>query len=382
MLPLAASGFSESQVRDALLYRYGGNRLEGRFELLDSNRVFKADITDDVIAADVSLNALATVKRTANITLVENDTDYSINYLSDHIRVYIRVLIDYTAPDDAASWAEWPYGTFLLSTPPRDYQGGAITRTIQCYDRTVILTDDKFIDRYTVTRTQKFTDAVKDILLGAGITAVNVVDSSKTLPEDLDWVAGTTRLQAINDLLGRINYYSLSFDELGIAWGRPYVDPASRATDFTHNTSLRTSIVYPDISQELDSYDIPNIVVVASATPDDPNTSFRAVAINSNPASLTSTVSRGRNVVRVENVQVPDQATAQSVADRFLFEGSQIFEAVPFKSTFLPYQELDKISFIDTDLGISDDYIMVSFVCDLNNGGGEMNCRIRKIVTV
>ena len=45
-------------------------------------------------------------------------------------------------------WIEWPLGVFLLSSPTRKDENKQIKRSIEAYDSSLILKEDKFIDRY------------------------------------------------------------------------------------------------------------------------------------------------------------------------------------------------------------------------------------------
>lgn len=369
MQSLAVSGYTAAAVIAQL---HSSNRvLAFRYDLLTSANQFKKSLTN-VLGASVSNNALADIKRTARFTLKE---DSDINFLSDRIKPWVRLKM----PD--GGYAEWPQGVFLLTTPPKKTDvTGIITREVDAYDQLQILADDKIADRYTVTAGTNYITAVKTVIEGAGITQHNLTATSKTLPADRDWAPGTSKLQIVNDLLGAINYRTLYFDEIGYAIARPYVTPSSRASEYTYADD-DLSVIFPEVEQGLDLFAIPNKFICVCSESD--RAALVSTYTNSNAASPTSTVSRGRTITDYrEGIEAADQASLDSIVSRIAFEASQVYEQVTFESGIMPmHSENDCLTLTFTGLDISSKYIETGWSFDLA-AGARMKHTIRQVVSI
>lgn len=368
MQSLARNGYSADQVKKEL---HSPNRmLAFRYDLLDSQNKFKRQLSN--VAASVSNNSLADIKRTARLSLRE---DGNINFLSDRIKPWVRLKM----PD--WGYAEFPMGVFLLTTPPRKIDAsGVITRDVEAYDQTQILLDDKVDDRYTVPAGTNYLVAVKEVLDSAGVSGQNLTQTDKLLPTDRDWDPGTTKLQIISDLLGAINYGSLYFDENGLAIAQPYVSPAIRASEYTYRDDDQ-SVIFPEVEQALDLWNIPNKWVLLVSEAD--RAPLRSVYTNSNPDSPTSTVSRGRTIMADPiAVNAVDQVTLDGMTVRRAYEASQIYEHVTYETGIMPmHSNADVLTLEFTGLGISAKYSETSWSFNLKAGEG-MKHGIRRVIAI
>lgn len=394
---MARGGYTAEQVKAAL---HAPNRqIAFRYDLLDSQNNYKRALTT-VMGGSISYNSLAEIKRTARFSIKDDGT---INFLSDRIKPYCRLWVPpgrvlaryYTflqasfpalheeirlAPE-TGGWVEFPLGVFILSTPPRRADAyGVVTREVEAYDLLQVLTDDKVEDRYTVTAGTNYIAAIKTLLDGAGLTQQNLTATDKTLPTDRDWGPGTKKLHIINNLLSAINYRSLYIDEDGFAVAKPYVSPASRASEYTYRDDDQ-SVIFPGPEQSLDLFAVPNKWVLVVSEPDrDPLT---ATYINDNPNSPTSTVSRGRTIVDYrEYVEAADQATLNARAERIAFEASQVYEKVIFETAIMPmHSDSDVFTLEFSDLGISAKYAETGWSFELR-AGARMRHEIRRVVNI
>lgn len=368
MQALARAGYSASQVIAAL---HSPNRqIAFRYDLLDSVNVFKK-VLDTVTTASVANNSLATIKRTGKFTLRDDGT---INYLSDRIKPWVRLKM----PD--AGWAEWPQGVFLLSTPPRKTDNTGIYREVEAYDLLQAVSDDAVETRFTVTAGTNYIVAVKDVLDSVGITDQNLAPTDLTLPEDRDWEPGTSKLAIVNDLLTAINYASLEFNEDGQAVAKPYVSPATRASEYTYKNDS-TSVIFPGVEQNLDLFAVPNKWVLVKSEPD--AGPLIGVYTNTNPNSPTSTVNRARTIVDYQNnVEAAEQATITALAARAGAEASQIYENIVLPTAIMPFHSnADVLTLEYTRLGISAKFSETSWSFDFK-AGARMKHELRRIVAV
>lgn len=367
---LARNGYSEAAVKAAL--HAPNRRLSFRYDLLDKAGAFKTDITGRIRKAAVRYDEDAQIKRTARFELTDDGT---INFLADRIRPWVLVRM----PD--AGFAEFAQGVFLLSTPPKQIQAtGPAFRQVEAYDLMQILLDDAFDYRFVANAGDNVVAEVKSVLATAGIFAVNIPDNPTNLSADRDWAPGTPKAQIVADLLLMINYEPLWFDEMGWARSDPYVLPTSKPADYTYQDDAE-SVMLPEATQRLDTFKIPNKWKLVVTEPDLPP--LQSVYTNSNPASPTSTVSRGRTIMApIKHVLAVTQADLDGLAERTAFEASQIYEAVEFKTAIMPFHSHRTIvRFTYARLGVSAKYQEAAWEFDLS-AGADMSHEVRRLVEV
>jgi hypothetical protein len=364
---LVRNGFSADQVKAAL---HNANRaIDFRYELVNASNQWVRDLTN-VQEASITQSIESEIKRTARFTLLD---DGSVNFLSQRIKPYVRIGI-------GSSFAEFPLGVFLLSTPTRRTgDARTVLREIEAYDQLQILKDDRVTGQYLISSGTGYLTAIKTLLDGAGVTIQNLTASDKTLPVDREWDGGTTKLQIINELLSALNYDPLFFDENGVAVARPYVSPDLRASEYTY-VDNEASVIFPDVSETLDLFNIPNQFVLIVSQPDRPV--LKSVYTNTNAGSPTSTVSRGRIISDYRSVDAADQTTLDSLAQSAAFKASQIYQSVDFSTAIMPQHSYnDVLTLRFSRLGIDAKYEEIGWTMPLK-AGGQMQHTIRRVVTV
>jgi hypothetical protein len=351
----------------------GSRRLSFRYELLyvDNERV--GDL-DTVTEATVSQDWLADIKRRLDLTMRDGGT-LPVDWMSDRVRPWVRLHLPPYGDDD---WMEWPQGVFLLSAPSRSTDSaGTVWRRVSGFDQLQVFADDKVPDRYAVAAGAVYTDAVATLLAGADVT---VTASASTLPTTQEWDPGTSKLRIINDLLGAINYQSLSFDEWGRAIVRPYTAPSQRPEEYTYADG-ESSLMLAKVDQELDLFGVPNrwVLVVSNAD----RSALTSSYLNQDPASPTSTVRRGRTITDFRTEQdAADQVTLDAKAARLAFEASQVFEHLSFSTGLMPIHsgnDVYRIRF--TPLGVNSTFAETSWSMPLK-AGATMTHKARRVVSV
>lgn len=365
-----AGNYDAETVTKALTGRSGPRRISFRYDRLDKANNYLGPIVD-VIGGSIDYNMLADIKRTGKFTV--RDTAV-INYISDRIRPWIRLAM----PD--GGYVEWPQGVFLLSTPKRTRAiDGVITRDIDAYDQLLILKETKSPGRYTVASNALYTTAIKALSDADGLTS-SIIPSTLRLPSAMEWDPGTSHLQILNDLLAAINYESAFFNELGTLICRPYLSPAIRGAEYAYLTDS-SSVIKGALDQTIDLFSVPNqwVLVVSEAD----QAPLVATYTNTNPASVTSTVSRGRTITdhRTES-DAADQVTLDAKVARLAFEASQIYESVEFGTFLMPiHSNADVYDLGFTDLGVGSKYSETGWSVDLK-AGSTMKHKVRRIVNV
>ena len=396
MLNLSRDGFTHEQIVAALHSTKTDIRF--RYELLDfNNRLIR--LLNNVTDCSVSFNMFRDIKRNATFTLTEG---MPIDYLNYRIRPIMEIFIpkgilfgrrrgfashlqtieiENLSNKGATGWARFPLGVFLLSSPSREDQTAGVIRDIAAYDLSKILIDDKFTARYTVTAETNFKNAAVHILNSANIYDVNIEDTDKTLPRDIEFEIGETKLSAINKLLGMINYTPIHVDEYGYFTSRLYVAPNERATDYIYYDDKK-SVIFKGARENLDYFDVANKwVVVMSNEEQDPLVS---VLENNDPESPTSIPSRNGFVTvdarEIDNIA--DQEALDGYTARIAFEASQVYGQIEWESALMPFHGFSNVlGFRYEDLGIEGKFLELSWEMDLSVQG-RMKHTLRQVVTV
>lgn len=362
------SNYTDAAVLDALRGRYGTRTMSYRYDRLNQSNVFIEPI-DCVVSGSVSNNALADIKRTGRFRILDRS---GINYLKDRIQPWARLAM----PD--GGFVEWPLGVFLLATPKRILdESGVVSRNVEAYDQLLVLKRSKIADRYTIAAGTTYVSAIATVAASFNYL---IVPSSLTLPAALEWEPGTTWLRILNDLLGAINYESAWFDESGRLICRPYLSPAVRAAEYDYEAN-EFSVITGAPEQTLDLFDIPNRWVLVKSNPDE--SLLKGTYTNVNPASLTSTVSRGEIITDFRTEQdAADQSTIDAKAARLGFEASQVFENIQVSTAAMPmHSNADVVKLAIPGLAVDDKYSEHMWTLPLAPGA-RMTHTVRRVVTV
>lgn len=383
--------YTDEDVQNMLHAKTGSRFLMFRYDLLDVNENKIRELRN-VVSGSISMNALSTIKRTARFRIKE-DPNEPINFMNNRIQPWAMFKLPDKFVQNAdgtrvlleGKWIEYPLGVYLLSSPKKTEVGKEVYRDIEAYDGIVILEEDKFIDRYTVRAGTKYTQAIIDILQGAGITKYNIGTSDKVLTSDIEYEPGTEKTKPISDFLTAINFTALYVDEYGYFTAQPYVSPSDRDPDYRY-VEDQFSVVQNGVEEELDLYSVPNSWVAVYTSVD--STSQNTIALtstytNTNADSPTSTVSRGRTIVDYRKVnEMADQAALDAYVQRIAFEASQIFGKVTFETAIMPFHGFQNVLYLENEtLGISGKYAETAWSFDLK-AGATMSHSVRRVVSI
>lgn len=284
-----------------------------------------------------------------------------INYIDERIRPYFKVLL----PD--GTYARYPLGVYLIESPTRQTDGKRVYRNVSAYDKSVILKEDKFITRHHIPKGLAYTSAIAVILGSAGMEATYIDVSDLQLPVDIEFEAGTSKLSAVNELLKAINYTPLHFDYSGRPTAQEYIPAEDRVPEYTYQTG-ETSIIYPEASESLDAFNVPNVITRYLESPE--RGVMTATYINEDARSLLSVQSRGRRICDVRAVNdIADQTTLNNYVKRCALEQA-IYQTVTFDSALMPHHDYQSCLSLKNDiLGINGKYIEMSWRMELKVGG-------------
>ena len=245
---------------------------------------------------------------------------------------YIRAYLIATQNRDTE---KIPLGTFLVQTPSSAFNGKVRSVTMDAYTPLIELKDNPPPIGYYVPKGDNVMDsAYRSIRENA---RAPVVKPSSTKTMETDFVADTsdTWLSYHTDLIASADYV-FDLDGHGRIMFAPKQDLKSMQPVWTY-TDDNSSILYPELNMDHDLYGIPNIVEVVYS-----NGRYHeyAKAVNDDPNSPTSTVSRGREIKKVitdpDLPGVPTEKQIKEYAEQTLSELSSIEYTVTYTHGYCP----------------------------------------------
>ena len=346
-------------------------KISFRHELLDENELVLGDVPMD--SSSVSLDSEAQIVRTARFTL-HAGISRDIDFLHNLIRPVVII-------DENEEHKETPLGVFLLSSPSQRTTPAGITTSVEAYDRTQILLEDRVTDRYFLPKGYKYSSAITSLVSSAGIRSIFIDQNEKTLRRDREWEIGTSKLEIINALLNEMNYNAIYTDGKGIMRCTPYKLPWQKIPEVTYCTDDFSRILSTGSEKTADIFNIPNVwVCVASNAEDSPLVSKFE---NTNPASLTSTIRRKRRIVKFETISdIADQESLDAYVKQQAYKSSNIYEELNFETLINPDHGYQTAMAIEHKrLGIDAKYVEASWTIPLQVGG-RMQHKARRILQI
>ncbi len=340
MLDLAVGGYSYESVRRALHFAGGTRLVSFRYELLGNAGVLKERDLRVYPGGSLSLDASAPIMRTARLEMRDPGT---VDWQNDRIKIYFRLRM----PD--GGFAEWPLGVYFMPTAPSRRRGGALIRSVECYDMSVALQSDAVVARHYIPAGTRYTDAVISLMRGAGLSSVMIDEVPDALPTDREWEPYTTKAEIVATLLSEVNYTPLTADGNGIFRASRYVPDIARVPEYTYAADVM-SVIREGGSLTMDAFSAPNVFVGVVSNPEMEDMSY--VYENTSPTSPLSIQNRnGRRVVRkipfdgIASMDVLQQATIRA-AD----EASRGYEGVSFDTALMPHHEAGDCLQLESEL--------------------------------
>lgn len=308
-------------------------------------------LVDPVTWTDVSkldnVTAGSVTKDTSSNTLISASIEVDGVDLGE---VYVRI---YLVAIQNGIRERYPLGTFLVQTSAGKFDGKVNKPSLTAYSPLLELNDVSPPLGFSCRKGEKIMDHIRN----------NFRDYCRApfVPEkidndilEVDFVANTddTWLSFNNDLLSQVDR-RFDIDEMGNVMIAPSQEVEAMQPVFTYNDD-NSSILYPEISQQIDIYGIPNTLEVVYSSE---NRYLTAVAVNDDPNSVVSTVRRGRTVFkRVENpgiMGIPAQSDLQMYAEKTLKELSEVECQMTYQHGFNEVRPNDCVRLNYTRAGIN-----------------------------
>lgn len=246
---------------------------------------------------------------------------------------------------------KFPLGTFLVQTPSTRFDGKSKSVTADSYTPLLELKENQPPLGYSVLENDNVMDIVCRLTREHARAPVVPASSDLNLPYDFVADVSDTWLTFLSDLMQHAKY-TFGLDVMGRILFEPKQELTSLQPVWTYDDG-NSSILYPDISDEQDLYDIPNVVEVIYSKG---SGYLYACAINRDPNSPVSTVSRGREIVHritdPDMVGIPSQDQITEYAKLMLRELSKVEHTVSYTHGYCPVSIGDCVRLNYTRFGL------------------------------
>ena len=228
-----------------------------------------------------------------------------------------------------------PLGTFLVQTPSLSFNGRLHNISVDAYTPLIELKESPPPLGYSILKNSNVMDFAYRLARERARAPVVKTECNTLLGMNFTASTDDTWLTFLSDLIANAKY-NFALDEMGRILLSPYQDTASLQPVWTYNDD-NSSILYPEISVDRDLYGIPNVVEVIHSN----GAGYYFVrAVNDDPNSVTSTVSRGREIIhRVNNpdlVGKPTESQVKDYANQLLRELSVLEYTVTYTHGYCP----------------------------------------------
>lgn len=245
-----------------------------------------------------------------------------------YVRIYLSVLQNGVR-------SRHPLGTFLIQSSTDEFDGRNHSIPLDGYTPLIELKEKLPPIGYTVMKDQNIMESVNNIVFNNARAPVINASCDEVLQNNFVANSEDTWLTYITDLMS-IAKYKFALDEKGQILFAPEQDIQSLQPVYTFNDD-NSSILYPAVSINRDLYGIPNVVEVVYINNGTPIT---VRAVNNDPNSTISTVSRGREIVhRISDPGLPGNPTKEEIelyANQVLRNLSSLEYTVTFTHGYYP----------------------------------------------
>lgn len=361
-MQFARAGYTDAEIQAALVAPT--RQIRVRYELLGRDLQYKRDITT-VSSGTITFDSGSAIMRTAAFEM----RDEEIDYLSARVRPVFGLRMGDT-------WAEWPLGVFVLSSPERMAKAKTVSRTVEAYDLNQLLKTDGISTRLYYPAGTRYTDIVLNVLYGAGITRANIEGAEDTIAEAVEYAPGAYRLDVINELLAAINYTPIHPDANGTFIARKQRDIELSDIAYKYSTK-QDSVIMGEAKEAVDYFDTPNRFIAYVSSPE--VAPMRAVYENADPQSPLSTKNRQVVTEVIELRDISTQAELDAYVRRRAIEAEADLHGIDFATGLMPMHGYKDVYQFEHDvLGINEIYQETAWSMELR-AGGKMRHKARRI---
>ena len=244
-------------------------------------------------------------------------------------------------------------GTYLVQTPSSSFNGKYTSVSMDAYTPLIELKEKLPPFGYYIPKDENIMDLCCRLVAENVRAPVVSTVSSETMYKDFVANTDDTWLSFLTDAIANAKYQFL-LDEMGRILFAPKQDAKSMQPVWTFSDDNATSIVYEDIDIDHDIYGIPNTIEVIYSQNDK---LLYSKAVNDDPTSPTSTISRGREILeRVTNPEfagIPTQQLIDEYAEQYLREISTLTYTVRYSHGYCPVRMGDCVRLNFRSIGLN-----------------------------
>lgn len=293
----------------------------------------------DVKSASISRDSEAETLGSARIDIAESVGE-----------CYIR---SYLLATQNGLTEKYPLGTHLVQTPSSSFDGKIRNVSMDTYTPLLELKEDSPPIGYYIPKNTNVMDMAYRLVRDHARAPVVKTECDTKLTSDFVAFTDDTWLTYLTDLIANAKY-SFGLDEMGRIIFLPDQDTASLQPVWTYADN-NSSILKPDFDMDHDLYGVPNVVEIIYS---EGNRSMQVRAVNDDPNSPTSTVSRGRVILHRENnpsiLGNPTMNRLEEYANQLLREKSTLEYTVTYTHGYCPVRIGDCVRLNYRKAGIVD----------------------------
>lgn len=225
-------------------------------------------------------------------------------------------------------------GTYLVQTPKSSFDGKVETVSIDCYSPLLELSGDMPPFGFYVAEGANIATTIYNLVSEYAHAPMVYTPADKVLAEPFVADPTETWLSFLSALAARLNM-EFALEPTGRIYLSPMRDTASMQPTYTF-TDDNSSILLPDLSDDNDLYGIPNVCEVIYSTK---SSVMVGRAVNADPSSPISTVSRGRRVLYRDTspaLDDPSQEDVDAYAAQLLRDKSVREHTIAFSHGYCP----------------------------------------------
>ena len=286
---------------------------------------------------------------------VETLGSATLNMVDSFGECYVRI---YLVTIQNGLKERFPLATVLVQTPSTSFNGKTNTVTVDAYTPLLELKENPPPIGYSRLKGENIMQAAYEITREHVRAPVVKPICDKTLSDDFISNTNDTWITYTEDLIANAKH-EFALDDVGRILFAPKQDISSLQPVWTY-TDDNSSILHPDITTDHDLYGIPNVVeVVYSSQNGNVNGDvIYATAINDDPNSPTSTVSRGRKITYRDTSPAiagdnPTQDELNEYAKKLLTELSTVEYKISYSHGYCPVRLGDCVRLNYTRAGLN-----------------------------
>lgn len=230
---------------------------------------------------------------------------------------------------------KFPLGTYLVQTPSSNSSGKLREVTMDGYTSLIELKENPPPLGYSILKDANIMEQAYILTRENMRAPVIKTSASNTLFYDFVAEPNDTWLSYNSALIGNAKY-SYDVDEMGRVMFAPRQNLASLQPVWTYNDD-NSSILHPEVTLKHDLFNIPNVVEVIYSNGRD---HYYSRVVNDDPNSPTSTVNRGREILRritdPDLIGDPTKNQIEEYARQTLEELSSVEYTVTYSHGYCP----------------------------------------------